>query len=90
MSGDRDRGASDVGRYEQLRARVLSGGPDCFSMGLAMLERRGVAAWSRAWPDTARAPSTEQDRGAVIELPTETRQIVDVLATMALCLAAAG
>lgn len=90
MSGDRDRGASDLERYEQLRARALAGEPDGFQMGLAMLERRGVAAWARAWQSTKPAPALATDRAAVIELPSDARQIVNVLATMALASAAVG
>ena len=80
MSGDRDRGASDVGRYEQLRARVLSGGPDCFSMGLAMLERRGVVAWTRAWSTTTPAPTAAPQTEPV----TVSDELVGALASMAL------
>ena len=95
MSSDRDRGASEVKRYEQLRARVVSGEPDCFRLGLAMLERRGVAAWSRAWQTTAPAPAAPapaaaSPRAAVIQLPSDARQLVDALATIALASTATG
>jgi hypothetical protein len=92
VNGDRGRGASCVERYEQLRARVVSGEPDCFRLGLAMLERRGVAAWSRAWQATAPAPAPAAGphRAAVAQLPSDARQLVDALATIALASAAAG
>jgi hypothetical protein len=93
VSSDRNRGASEVERYEQLRARVVSGEPDCFRLGLAMLERRGVVAWSRAWQATAPAPAAPAagaPRAAVVPLPSDARQLLDALATIALASAAAG
>jgi len=93
VSSDPGRGASEVERYEQLRARVVSGEPDCFRLGLAMLERRGMAAWSRAWQapaPTPAAPAAGPPRAAVVPLPSDARQLVDALATIALASAAAG
>ena len=52
-------GAEDVERYEQLRARALGGEPSGCRLGLALLERRGVAAWARAW---RRPPAPAADR----------------------------
>ena len=40
MTDARDA-ARDVERYEQLRVHALEGGPSGFSLGLALLERRG-------------------------------------------------
>lgn len=49
-----------------------------------MLERRGLAAWVRA-PTATKPPVPAADtRTNVIELPTDARQIVDALATIAL------
>jgi hypothetical protein len=81
-------GASEIERYEQLRARALSGSPDGWQLGLAMLERRGTAAWARAWRTTAPAPPSPS--GLVVQVPADASQIVSVLATMALACAAAG
>jgi hypothetical protein len=81
-------GASDVERYEQLRARALSGSPDGWRLGVAMLERRGMAAWARAWKTTAPAPP--RPSRPVVEVPADASQIVAVLATMALACAASG
>ncbi len=79
---------ADVERYEQLRRDALAGGPSGFRQGLALLQRRGVAAWARAWattlPSSAAAPAaaTARDRAEASE------EIVGMLATMALaCLA---
>ena len=77
-------GDGDVERYERLRRCALGGDPDGHRFGLALLERRGVAAWARAWQTTT--PSSPL-RPAV-EAPAGADELVDVLATMALaCLA---
>jgi len=70
----------------------LGGGPDGWRLGLALLERRGVAAWTRAWQTTAPAAVVAPARLAV-NPPVESLvgaagEIVGVLASMALaCLA---
>jgi hypothetical protein len=80
-------GVGDVERYEQLRACALGGEPDGHRLGLALLERRGVAAWTRVWPATAAAPAPPSARPALEPTP-ERRELVGVLASMALaCLA---
>jgi hypothetical protein len=78
-----------VERYEQLRARALAGESDGFRMGLAVCQRRGVAAWARAWQGTPPAGRLAGARPTV-ELQAEAAQIVDVLAAMALACARAG
>jgi hypothetical protein len=87
-SGEDAGGASELERYEQLRARVLSGSPDGWRLGLAMLERRGMAAWARAWRTTVPMPAPSSR--PVVEVPADASQIVSVLATMALACAASG
>jgi hypothetical protein len=80
---------SNVERYEQLRSHALEGGPSGFRLGLALLERRGVAAWSRAWGNTASA----RPAGAVpapTALSPAADQLVGALASMALARMAAG
>jgi hypothetical protein len=81
--------AFDVERYEHLRARALAGEPDGFQMGLAVCQRRGVAAWTRAWQSTPPAARVGPVQPA-IELRADAAQIVDVLAAMALACAGAG
>ena len=71
-----------------MRTRALAGAPDGFALGLAMLQRRGLAAWARALTATTPPLPAAETRTNVIELPTDARQIVDELATIAL--AAAG
>jgi hypothetical protein len=87
-SGEDAGRASEVERYEQLRARALSGSPDGWRLGLAMLERRGMAAWARAWRTTA--PAAPRPSRRVVEVPADASQLVAVLATMALACAASG
>ncbi len=80
-------GVSDVERYERLRGCALAGEPDGHRLGLALLERRGLAAWTRAWQETAPLPSAAPARPAV-EPPAGAGELVGVLASMALaCLA---
>jgi len=67
---------------------ALSGSSDGWRLGLAMLERRGMAAWARAWRTTV--PAGPSPSGLVVEVPVDASQIVSVLATMALACAAAG
>lgn len=77
----------DVERYERLRACALAGEPDGHRLGLALLERRGLAAWTRAWQEAAPRPSPP---APAVGPPTGDgeREIVGVLASMALaCLA---
>ena len=42
----------DVERYEQLRGQALAGAPGGSRLGLALLQHRGVTAWTRAWHST--------------------------------------
>ena len=80
--------ARGVERYEQLRSHALDGEPAGFRLGLALLERRGVAAWSRAWAVTAPAGATPPAR--VAPVPAAGDELVGALASMALARVAAG
>jgi hypothetical protein len=73
-------GSEDVARYEQLRAQALGGDPGGWRLGLAVLEGRGVVAWTRAWSTTAPAPT----RSAAIEPMAGSDELVGALASMAL------
>jgi hypothetical protein len=79
-SGD----GAEVERYERLRACALAGEPDGFRLGLALLERRGLAAWTRAWPATAPAPPARPAAAVAVEVPADAGELVGVLASMAL------
>jgi hypothetical protein len=73
-------GPRDVERYEQLRAQALEGVPSGLRLGLALLERRGVVAWTRAWQATTPPPS----RSTFATPVADSDQLVGVLAGMAL------
>jgi hypothetical protein len=75
---------ADVERYEQLRRRALGGDATGWRLGLAVLQRHGVAAWTRAWQATAPAPPARP----AVATPLDSDGVVGVLAAMALaCLA---
>ncbi len=76
-----DRG--DVEHYEQLRAHALAGEPSGWRLGLALLQRRGTAAWLRA----GRSIAVPVQRPP-LSMPAGGDEVVSVLATMAI--AAAG
>jgi hypothetical protein len=78
-------GTEDIARYEQLRARALGGEPGGWRLGLAVLERCGVVAWTRAWSTTAPSPT----RSATIEPVAGNDELVGALASMALACVAA-
>jgi hypothetical protein len=82
--------ARGVERYEQLRSHALDGEPSGFRLGLALLERRGVAAWSRAWGATAPAPAGATPPARVAPGPAAGDELVGALASMALARIAAG
>ena len=86
---DASAGVGAVERYEQLRSRALGGERSGFRLGLALLERRGVAAWARAWQGTA-AAREQRACGSVLELPAASGELVRALASMALARVAAG
>ena len=90
MTDARDSGA-DVQRYEQLRSNALDGEPFGFKLGLALLKRRGVAAWARAWGDTpAVRPAPAPDSPTVGAPVAVGDELVGALASMALARVAAG
>lgn len=73
--------------YEDLRQGVLGPGDGAQSLGEALLMRRGMAAWMRAWAEIA--PSKEKTPREAAEcdgvLPVVGRgEIVTILAHMAL------
>jgi hypothetical protein len=84
----RERG--DVDRYEQLRGQALAGAPGSSRLGLALLQHRGVSAWTRAWHTAAPGPPVSAPLVAPVGAPVGEREIVSVLASMALACAAAA
>jgi hypothetical protein len=79
-------GPRDVERYEQLRAQALHGDPSGWRLGLALLQRRGVVAWTRAWQTTTPAPA----RPTIATPAADSDQLVGVLASMALACVSGG
>ncbi len=82
--------AVDVQRYEQLRSHALEGGASGFRLGLAVLERRGVAAWSRAWSSTTPARAAVAPPSSAPASVAAGDELVGALASMALARVAAG
>jgi hypothetical protein len=80
----------DVERYEQLRRQALSGERSGWRLGLALLERRGVAVWARAWQGTAAAPAPPAASAPTVQLPPAGDELVGALASMALASVAGG
>ncbi len=79
-------GGGEVERYERLRACALAGEPDGHRLGLALLERRGMAAWVRGWQEAAPRPSPPAS--PAVEPLAGAGELVGLLASMALaCLA---
>jgi hypothetical protein len=77
-----------VERYEELRRRCLAGEPDGFRLGLAVLQRQGLAGWLRAWGDLA-APAERPTPTPAMAPRTSVASdlVVAVLASMTLACA---
>lgn len=83
--------AGDAGlaeRYEQLRRRALDGAPDGFRLGLAVLQRQGMAAWIAAWKEFGGVPVASAPERPASEAQASDA-VVAVLASMALACAGA-
>jgi len=83
---ERGGDGTDVERYEQLRRHALHGEAAGWQLGLALLQRRGVAVWLRAWQTTTPPPSA----GPPVPQPMAAAEVVGVLASMALACLRAG
>lgn len=75
-----------VERYEALRHHALVGETSGWRLGLAVLERQGVAAWLRAWRSIAPTPLARPST----DVPVAGDELVGALATMALACIAKG
>jgi hypothetical protein len=64
----------------------LDGDAAGWRLGLALLQRRGVAAWAKAWQTTAPATPVRSPAAA----PIDGDGVVGILATMALACLGAG
>ncbi|MGH9290559.1 MAG: hypothetical protein ACRD0V_20055, partial [Acidimicrobiales bacterium] len=85
-SDERGGDGTDIERYEQLRQHALGGDTSGWRLGLAVLQRHGVAAWTRA-SQTITAPAPAR---APVALPVDGDGVVGVLAAMALACLRAG
>jgi hypothetical protein len=74
--------------YEQLRQVALAGHGDGWRHGLGVLATKGVAGWMRACqtitPLPTSAPPATQARSTVSALAPGARELVSVMAAMAL------
>jgi hypothetical protein len=73
--------------YEAVRRAVLDGARGDRDLGLALLMRRGLAAWIRAWSTCAAPPppSAPPPPGDALALPPGVRgDVTRLLVTMAL------
>lgn len=73
--------------YEALRGAVLDGTRGDRDLGLALLMRRGMAAWIRAWSACATCPGPTEGgtHGDALALPAGLRgDLTRLLVTMAL------
>jgi hypothetical protein len=75
--------SSLVDRYEQLRARALSGAPDGWRHGLGLVIGRGLPAWMTVATDHQPRPSTSTSPAPPLTGLAGT-EVVNVLAAMAL------
>jgi hypothetical protein len=82
-SGEHDGNPQEIECYEQLRSRALAGGHETHKLGLALLHRRGLAAWARALEGMAAVPGVKE-MGPVGAEPSDGGEIVCALASMAL------
>jgi hypothetical protein len=83
-----DGGAVDD--YEQLRRRAMSGDTDGWRLGLGVLQHRGVAAWLRLRTAAAPTGSARPARPAPPASGSADTELVELLASMALAVAARG
>ena len=74
-----------VERYETLRRHALVGDASGWRLGLAVLERQGVAAWLRAWQSIAPTPLARPPTDVPVA-----DELVGALASMALACIAKG
>lgn len=80
-ANDEDPDSSEeVERYEALRRHALVGEASGWKLGLAVLERQGVAAWLRAWQSIAPTPLARPSADVIVGGD----ELVGALATMAL------
>ena len=76
--------------YERLRARALGGDVDGWRLGLGVLQQRGLAAWLRVRQATVSTVSPPTPTRAAPSAGGVDGELVALLASMALAVAAQG
>jgi hypothetical protein len=77
-----------VERYEELRRRALGGEPDGFRLGLAVLQRQGLAGWLRTWGELVTPAERPKSTVPVVSnTGVASDMVVAVLASMTLACA---
>jgi hypothetical protein len=74
-------------RYEHLRHAALHARAEAFPLGLAVLTRRGLTAWTRALAELTPTPTAPARRPADPPTPScaaLTRELVNILAALTL------
>jgi hypothetical protein len=74
-------------RYEHLRHAALHARAEAFPLGLAVLTRQGLTAWTRAMAEltpTSTAPALPPTEAPALPRAALTRELVNILAALTL------
>lgn len=80
-------GAGSDARYEHLRRAALHARAEAFPLGLAVLTRQGLTAWTRALAELTPAPTVPATTPAdppTLPSAALTRELVNILAALTL------
>jgi hypothetical protein len=80
-------GAGSDARYEHLRHAALHARAEAFPLGLAVLTRQGLTAWTRALAEltpTPTAPTPAPADAPTLPCAALTRELVNILAALTL------
>ena len=80
-------GAGADARYEHLRHAALHARAEAFPLGLAVLTRQGLTAWTRALAEltpTPTAPTSAPAEAPALVCAALTRELVNILAALTL------
>jgi hypothetical protein len=81
------RGAGSDARYEHLRHAALNARAEAFPLGLAVLTRQGLTAWTHALAElapTSTAPTPAATEAPLLPCAALTRELVNILAALTL------
>ena len=70
-------------RYEELRQRVMA--KSCsidHAYGYALLVRRGLVAWMKAWPRPAQEPTRDRGSGSTVDALTVPSHLLQSAASL--------